>query len=65
MDCTSIIAIKGMAGSGNCIFLQMLDLKASAVELLEVMLEDTHEDTIKRAKVSFHLYNSFRSSEVE
>ena len=34
---------------------QMLDLKASAVELLEVMLEDTHMDTPKLAKVSLHM----------
>ncbi len=33
----------------------MLDLKASAVELLEVMLEDTHVDTPKLAKVSLHM----------
>lgn len=36
------------------VFLQMLDLKASAVELLEVMLEDTHADTPKLARVSSH-----------
>ena len=65
MDCTSIITIKGRLALVTVFFLQMLDLKASAVELLEVMLEDTHVDTIKRAKVSLHLYNSFRSSQVE
>ena len=38
-------------------FLQILYLKASAIELLEVMLEDTHVDTPERAKVSLNLYN--------
>ena len=53
-----------LAGTGNGIFAQMLDLKASAVELLEVMLEKTHADTPKQAKVSLHIRN-YHSYHVE
>ena len=38
----------------------MLELKASAVELLEVMLEDTHVDTPKLARVSEYFFEMCR-----
>lgn len=47
-----LVSIMCLVASGYCVFAQVLDMKASAVELLEVMLEDTHVDTPKLARVS-------------